>query len=137
MEWKFSGLPISVRNNFKKSGEILLLFVIYKMLCDQFYWIQKECVSSFRICPIWDKVFKNGPSKICGKQPLKNLNSALSRPYPFKFFKGCLPQILFGPFFNTLSHMSHMSYIWNALKRVNWFTLVLTVVFFIRISWND
>ena len=21
---------------------------------------------------IWDKVFKNGPSKICGKQPLKN-----------------------------------------------------------------
>ena len=23
---------------------------------------------------IWDKVFKNGPSKICGTQPLKNLN---------------------------------------------------------------
>ena len=22
---------------------------------------------------IWNKVFKNGPSKICGKQPLKNL----------------------------------------------------------------
>ena len=22
---------------------------------------------------VWDKVFKNGPSKICGKQPLKNL----------------------------------------------------------------
>ena len=22
---------------------------------------------------IWDKVFKNGPSKICGRQPLKNL----------------------------------------------------------------
>ena len=21
---------------------------------------------------IWDKVFKNGPSKICGRQPLKN-----------------------------------------------------------------
>ena len=20
----------------------------------------------------WDKVFKNGPSKICGKQPLRN-----------------------------------------------------------------
>ena len=35
---------------------------------------------------IWDKVFKNGASKICG-----------SRPYPFKFFKGCLPQILVGP----------------------------------------
>ena len=22
---------------------------------------------------IWDKVFKNGPSKICGRQPLKNM----------------------------------------------------------------
>ena len=21
----------------------------------------------------WEKVFKNGPSKICGRQPLKNL----------------------------------------------------------------
>ena len=21
----------------------------------------------------WDKVFKNGPNKICGRQPLKNL----------------------------------------------------------------
>ena len=24
---------------------------------------------------------------------------------PFKFFKGCLPQILLGPFLNTLSHL--------------------------------
>ena len=39
----------------------------------------------------WDKVFKNGPSKIFGTQPLK------------KFFKGCLPRILFGPFLNTLT----------------------------------
>ena len=23
----------------------------------------------------WDKVFKNGPSKICGRQPLKNLTT--------------------------------------------------------------
>ena len=22
---------------------------------------------------IWDKVFKNGPSEFCGRQPLKNL----------------------------------------------------------------
>ena len=29
----------------------------------------------------------------------------LSRPYPFKFFKGYLPQILPGPLLNTLSHM--------------------------------
>ena len=24
----------------------------------------------------WDKVFKNGPSKICGRQPLKNLKGS-------------------------------------------------------------
>ena len=27
--------------------------------------------------------------------------------YPLKFFKGCLPQILLGPFLNTLSHLIH------------------------------
>ena len=36
-------------------------------------------------CKIRDKVFKNGPSKTCGRQPLINLK-CLSRPYPFKFF---------------------------------------------------
>ena len=29
----------------------------------------------------------------------------LSRPYPFKFFKNCLPQILLGPFLNNLSQL--------------------------------
>ena len=53
----------------------------------------------------WDKVFKSGPSKICGRQPLKK--SVLGRPYPFKFFKGCLPQILLGPLLNTLSQLFH------------------------------
>ena len=28
----------------------------------------------------------------------------LSRPYPFKFFKGYFPQLLFGPLLNTLNH---------------------------------
>ena len=26
---------------------------------------------------IWDKVFKNGPSNICGRQPLKNFTSSI------------------------------------------------------------
>ena len=33
-------------------------------------------VETFILVPanyIWDRVFKNGPSKICGRQPLKNL----------------------------------------------------------------
>ena len=48
-----------------------------------------------------------------GNDPLKIATAdwafvyAQSRPYPFEFFKGgCLPQILSGPFLNTLSHMS-------------------------------
>ena len=45
----------------------------------------------------WDKVFKSGPGKICGRQPLKNLKG-------YKFFKGCLPQILLGPLLNTWTH---------------------------------
>ena len=28
------------------------------------------------------------------------------RPYHLKFFKGCLPQILLGPFLNILTHMT-------------------------------
>ena len=48
----------------------------------------------------WDKVFKNGSSKICERQPLKNWKADF-----YQFFKGCLPQILLGPFLNTVSHM--------------------------------
>ena len=41
----------------------------------------------------------------------------LNRPYPFKFLKGCLPQILLGPFLNTLSQMSRRrpGYLLNVL----------------------
>ena len=42
---------------------------------------------------IWDKVFKNGPSKIRG------------RPCHSKFYKCCLLQISLAPFLNTLSHI--------------------------------
>ena len=50
---------------------------------------------------VWDKVFKNGPSKICGRQPLKIWSDMV----PLKFFTRCLSQILLGPFLNTLSHI--------------------------------
>ena len=30
----------------------------------------------------------------------------LDRPYHFKFFKGCLPQILLGPFWYNMTHMT-------------------------------
>ena len=48
------------------------------------------------------------PSKICERQPLKNLKVCLNRSYPFKFFEGCLPQVLLGPFLNTLSNIKRV-----------------------------
>ena len=30
---------------------------------------------------IWDKIYKNGPSKICGRQPLKNLKECVLSIY--------------------------------------------------------
>ena len=57
---------------------------------------------------LYENVFKNGPSKICGRQPFKNLKGYGLRKQ--NFFKGRLPQILFGPFLNTLySVRSEMS----------------------------
>ena len=49
---------------------------------------------------IWNKVFKNGPSEICARQPLKNLKwYGLLKL--FELSKDCLPQISHGPFLNT------------------------------------
>ena len=51
----------------------------------------------------WVKVLKNGPSKFCRGQPLKNLKGYGLLKQTFKFFKCYLPKILLGPFLNTLS----------------------------------
>ena len=34
-----------------------------------------------------------------------------SKPYHFKFIKGCHPQILFGPLLNTLTHLQNNIYL--------------------------
>ena len=41
---------------------------------------------------IWVKVFKNGPSKICGRQSLKSLKW-YGLPKQSGLFKGCLPKL--------------------------------------------
>ena len=71
-----------------------------------------------------DKVFKNGSSKICGRQPLKD---CLSRPYSFKFFKGCLPQVLLGPFLNICSIYVYRSHLNFSLENMS--LLLITVLF--------
>ena len=69
------------------SGWLLLLSVIHN------FPSSKQSMKR-NICLKWDKLFKNGPIKICG-----------GRPYHVKFFKGYLPQILLSPFLNTLSQI--------------------------------
>ena len=53
---------------------------------------------------IWDK---NGPNKICGRVSLKNLKGygLLKQTICLRILKDCLPQILLGPFLNTLSQI--------------------------------
>ena len=50
-----------------------------------------------------ERMFKNGTSKICGRQPLKN--EMMRWTYKFKFFKVCLPQFILVPFLNSLSQI--------------------------------
>ena len=54
------------------------------------------------------QIGQNGPRKIWGRQPLRDLKGyvLLRLTILFKFFKGCLPQILFDLFLNTLSHLA-------------------------------
>ena len=60
-----------------------------------------------KILKKWDKVFKDRPTKTCGRQPLKNLigYGVFKQTISLQIFKGCLPQNLLGPFLNTLSYL--------------------------------
>ena len=37
----------------------------------------------------------------------------LSRPYHFKYFKCCLPEVLLGPFLNNLTHLIQIHHVQN------------------------
>ena len=65
-------------------------------LCLAWYWTFLQIITT-NLNIIWVKVFKNVPSKICGRQQAVHITS--------NFFKGCLPQILLGPFLNTLTQI--------------------------------
>ena len=63
----------------------------------------------------------------------------LIRLYSFKFFKGCLPQILLGPFSNTLFHFSIVIYhLSESMGRIPWRiiavfnkSMIIDIIFFI------
>ena len=110
----FFGIIDSIKMRF---GQILVT------ICNLFLYLLCGVETTFRSFYNFDKIaiscnllissnrsvkaFKNGPSKICGRQILKNLKwySLPRRPYHFKFFNGCLPQVLLGPFLNILTQM--------------------------------
>ena len=56
------------------SSSTFLCF-IFNWFCikNGIFFARNVCVANWVRISIWDKVFKNGPSKICGRQPLKNL----------------------------------------------------------------
>ena len=77
--------------------------------------------TAFDFCHIiWVKIFKNAPSKICGTHPLKRLTCmvCLGRPYLFKFYKGCFPQVFLGLFLNTWSHLYRNKYIFDICQEI-------------------
>ena len=62
------------------------------------YFIWNFPISQFKHI-IWVKVFKKADHKVHWG------SLALGRPYHIKYFKSSLPQILLGPFLNTLTHL--------------------------------
>ena len=66
---------------------------------------------------IWVKVFKNGSSKICGRHYLKKLGILFRQTISLQICKGFLPQILLGPFLNTLIHFSCLNLLLPTIKK--------------------
>ena len=70
----------------------------------------KQLLSKSWLLDVWlgskcDKVFKNGQSEICGRQPLKIWSDMVCWRG-----KGCLRHILLGPFLTSLSQIYHWTF---------------------------
>ena len=63
--------------------------------------------------------------------------SALSRPYPFKFFKRFLSQILLGPFLNILSHILTMFSNSRYLQHANTPIAITLVLETFALKWHE
>ena len=65
---------------------------------------------------IWVLKIVTGAADIGKGNSVESSQIGLSRPYHLKFFKGCLPQILFGPFFNT--YVPYIKFVIRALCHI-------------------
>ena len=81
------------------------VFKAANLLINSKYLLLKDYTT---VC-LYETEYSRMNQVIFAEDSLKNWSDmvCLSRPYPYplKFFKGCLPQILHGPFLNTLPHM--------------------------------
>ena len=71
---------VNVAEDFETGEEKMVYFHIgnitrfdLELLDDEEFVGFLVCKAGYHSLVIWDKVFKNGPSEICGRQPLKNL----------------------------------------------------------------
>ena len=76
---------------------------------------------SYRTLPVVASKWLTSVDLICNVKVAQRCY-CLSRPYPFKFFKGCLPQILLGPLLNTLSQikLTELTVIYQKLYKEGW-----------------
>ena len=90
--------------------EMILNFNIYSEVCPRRRFHEFIVITQhIYIYPTYGSRYLNGLSKIFGRQLLKNLKwygVCLGRPFYFKIFEGCFPQISLGSFLNTLTRIS-------------------------------
>ena len=81
-------------------NSLIKLSTVWNELSDKFKYCLDEFSNLIALSTVlndfsdnikWDKVFKNGPSKICGRQPLKNFTLVHSWILCLKY---CLEWIL-------------------------------------------
>ena len=101
------GILVCVETFLIYSSQIFQI-VATKYVIETYQNIPEQMVNDFLITffsikncfHIWDRAFKNEPSKICGRKPLKKLEG-----YGLLKQEDYLPQVLLGPFLNTFSHI--------------------------------
>ena len=69
---------IRFSDDFRGNRSLLIRLRIRVIIEAKFGDSSLENIQSVSWKDIWDKVLKNGPSKICGRQPLKYLKKTIS-----------------------------------------------------------
>ena len=103
----FLSVPIVLTSRFDLWG--------YRSISCKFYLFEYEIISLFILKSNLEVFIRNKVvSRYSRMDQVKFVEDSLfeegimvslNRPYHFKFFKGCLPQVLLGPFLNTLTHI--------------------------------